>query len=58
MIGARKEVETGRYPVSDVAAKYGASVAKETSDPEEAYADNSGPARRVSGSSCDARRAT
>ncbi|MFN2472168.1 MAG: cupin domain-containing protein [Gaiellaceae bacterium] len=39
MIGARKEMETGRYPVSDVAAKYGASVAKETSDPDEAYAD-------------------
>ena len=39
MIGARPEVETGRYPVSDVAAKYGASVAKETDDPDEAYAD-------------------
>ena len=26
-------------PVSEVAAKYGASVAKETSDPNEAYAD-------------------
>jgi uncharacterized cupin superfamily protein len=39
MIGARPEVETLRYPVSEVAAKYGASVAKETADPEEAYAD-------------------
>ena len=27
-----------RYPVSEVAAKYGASVAKETDDPDEAYA--------------------
>jgi hypothetical protein len=33
------EVETIRYPVSEVAAKYGASVAKETGDPDEAYAD-------------------
>ena len=39
MIGARPEVETLHYPVSAVAAKYGASAAKETSDPDEAYAD-------------------
>jgi uncharacterized cupin superfamily protein len=39
MIGARPEVETLRYPVSEVAAKYGASVAKETDVPDEAYAD-------------------
>jgi uncharacterized cupin superfamily protein len=39
MIGARPEVETIRYPVSEVAAKYGASVAKETDDPGEAYDD-------------------
>ncbi len=39
MIGARPEVETLLYPVSRVAAKYGASVAKETDDPDEAYAD-------------------
>jgi uncharacterized cupin superfamily protein len=39
MIGARPEVETLRYPVSEVAAKYGASVEKETYDPDEAYAD-------------------
>ena len=38
MIGARPEV-TIRYPVSEVAAKYGASAAKETNDPDEAYAD-------------------
>ena len=42
MIGARTEIETGRYPVSEVAAKYGASVAKETDDPDEAYAGWSG----------------
>jgi uncharacterized cupin superfamily protein len=39
MLGARPEVETIRYTVSEAAAKYGASVAKETDDPDEAYAD-------------------
>jgi uncharacterized cupin superfamily protein len=39
MIGARPEVETLHYPVSDVAAKYGASVASETDNVDEAYAD-------------------
>jgi uncharacterized cupin superfamily protein len=39
MIGARPEVETLRYPVSEVAAKYGASAAKETDEPDKAYAD-------------------
>lgn len=39
MIGARPEVERLNYPVSEVAARYGASVAKETSDPDAAYAD-------------------
>ena len=32
MIGARPEVETLHYPVSEVAAKYGASVATETTN--------------------------
>jgi uncharacterized cupin superfamily protein len=39
MIGARPEVETIRYPVSEVAAKHGASVAEETDQPDKAYAD-------------------
>jgi uncharacterized cupin superfamily protein len=39
MIGARPEVETLLYPVSEVAAKYGASARKETGDGDEAYAD-------------------
>jgi uncharacterized cupin superfamily protein len=39
MIGARPEVETLHYPLSEVAAKYGASAAKETDEPDEAYAD-------------------
>ena len=39
MIGSRPEVETIRYPVSEVAAKYAASVATETAEPGEAYAD-------------------
>jgi uncharacterized cupin superfamily protein len=39
MVGARPEVEKLLYPVSQFAAKYGASVAKETAEPDEAYAD-------------------
>ena len=39
MIGARPQVEELLYPVSEVAAKYGASAAKDTPDPDEAYAD-------------------
>ena len=39
MVGARPEVETLFYPVSAIAAKYGASVAKATAEPDEAYAD-------------------
>ena len=39
MVGFRPADETLHYPVSEVAAKYGASAAKETYDPEEAYAD-------------------
>jgi uncharacterized cupin superfamily protein len=39
MIGARPEVETLHYPVSEVAARYGASAARETDEPDEAYAD-------------------
>ena len=39
MIGLRPEEETLHYPVSEVAARYGASVATETFDPDEAYAE-------------------
>jgi uncharacterized cupin superfamily protein len=39
MIGLRPAVETLRYPVSELAAQYGASVAEHTEDPDEAYAD-------------------
>jgi uncharacterized cupin superfamily protein len=38
MAGARSGPE-GRYPASELAAQYGASVAEETSDPEQAYAN-------------------
>ena len=38
MAGARSEDQQVLYPVSDLAARYGASAGKETSDPEEAYA--------------------
>ena len=47
MIGARREVETLHYPVSEVAARHGASAAKDTSDPDEAYADWPGEFRPV-----------
>jgi uncharacterized cupin superfamily protein len=39
MIGARPEVEQLLYPVGEVAARHGASAARETADPHEAYAD-------------------
>jgi uncharacterized cupin superfamily protein len=39
MLGARPEVETLRYPVSEAAARHRASAAKDTEDPDEAYAD-------------------
>jgi hypothetical protein len=38
MIGARPDVDI-HYPVSDVAAKYEASVRAETPEPDQAYAD-------------------
>jgi uncharacterized cupin superfamily protein len=38
MIGGRPD-EPLNYPVSEVAAKHGASVAQETPNPDEAYAD-------------------
>ena len=38
MVGARSEDEVLLYPVSELARRYGASVEKETSSPEEAYA--------------------
>jgi hypothetical protein len=46
MIGARPD-EPIRYPVSKVAAKYAASVAKETDKPDDAYADWPGEDRPV-----------
>jgi uncharacterized cupin superfamily protein len=39
MIGLRPQEETLHYPLSEVAAKYGASAAAETYEPDEAYAD-------------------
>ena len=38
MTGTRSEDMDVLYPVSELAARYGASVAEETSDPEQAYA--------------------
>ncbi len=39
MIGHRPETEKICYPVSEVAAKHGASVEKETTDPRKAYGE-------------------
>jgi hypothetical protein len=38
MAGARSDDAWGFYPVSPLAARYGASVEEETSDPDQAYA--------------------
>ena len=43
MTGARTDDEQLRYPVSALAARYGASVEEETSDPEQAYAGSGEP---------------
>lgn len=42
MIGAKRAGERIHYPVSEVAAKYGASVTAPTDEPGEAYADTPG----------------
>ena len=39
LMAGRRSGPEGRYPVSELAARYGASVAEETSDPEQAYAN-------------------
>ena len=38
MVGSRTGDWTVQYPVSELAARHGASVERETSDPDEAYA--------------------
>jgi uncharacterized cupin superfamily protein len=43
MVGARTETKQVQYPVSEVAAHHDASVAEETSDPEQAYAGSEEP---------------
>jgi hypothetical protein len=45
MVGARSQDESILYPVSEVAARHGASVEVETPDPDVAYADFE-PSRR------------
>ena len=57
MVGAHVSPEV-RYPVSDLAARYGASVEKETSDPEEVYAtaESSGDRGRRTGHGCPGAR--
>jgi hypothetical protein len=46
MAGARSEDMEVHYPVSELAARYGASVEAETSDSNEVYADAERFARR------------
>ena len=45
MTGARSEEEKLFYPLSELAARYGASAAKDTANPKEAYA-GTGPTRK------------
>jgi uncharacterized cupin superfamily protein len=46
MAGSRTGDWSVRYPVSELAAQYGASVQKETADPREAYMGTFEPSRR------------
>jgi uncharacterized cupin superfamily protein len=46
MAGTRSEDMTLNYPVSELAARYGAGVEKQTSDPDEAYVGRFEPSRR------------
>ena len=43
MVGAHTETKRVHYPVSELAASHRASVAEETSDPEQAYAGSEEP---------------
>jgi hypothetical protein len=45
MAGVRKADDRVIYPVSELAARYGASAAEETPDPEQAYARFESPQR-------------
>jgi uncharacterized cupin superfamily protein len=47
MAGARPKTWKVNYPVSELAARYGASVEKETTDPREAYVGTFEPSRRA-----------
>jgi uncharacterized cupin superfamily protein len=46
MVGARGEDWHVRFPVSELAARYGASVEREATSPHEAYAGRFEPSRR------------
>ncbi len=45
MVGARKPDEQLLYPTSELAARYHASAAAQTSDPDQAYAEFAAPQR-------------
>jgi uncharacterized cupin superfamily protein len=46
MAGSREGEWSVRYPVSELAARYGASAERETADPREAYVGTFEPSRR------------
>jgi uncharacterized cupin superfamily protein len=46
MVGARPQDWQVRFPVSELAARYGASAEEETTDPDHAYAGRFEPSRR------------
>ena len=46
MAGAREGDWSVRYPVSELAARYGASVPQETTEPDQAYHGVFAPSRR------------
>jgi hypothetical protein len=46
MVGARADEWNVLYPVSELAARHGASADEETSDPQQAYVPRFEPSRR------------
>jgi hypothetical protein len=47
MVGSRTGEWTVRYPVSELAARHGASVEREVTSPAEAYRGSFEPSRRA-----------
>ena len=47
MVGSREGEWSVRYPVSELAARYGAGAEQETTSPDEAYVGRFEPSRRA-----------